>query len=88
MPSTPKPKDTYASAPLKALIPGTDAFKSRKKFNDEYNSPRKSADAAPAPMGSQGVIDKRMKEAGAYKNGGMVKMTPKATPYKCGGKVK
>lgn len=23
-----------------------------------------------------------------YKNGGMVKQTPKATPYKCGGMVK
>jgi|TARA_R110000868_G_scaffold48937_3_gene158266 hypothetical protein len=23
-----------------------------------------------------------------YKNGGMVKMTPKSTPYMCGGKVK
>jgi len=79
MPSTPKPKDTFASAPLKALIPGTDAFASRKKFNDEYNSPRKSASATPAPMGGQGVIDKRMKAAGEYKNGGLVKMSKTST---------
>lgn len=37
------------------------------------------------------VADQKMRDkisAMGYKNGGMVKMTPKATPYKCGGKVK
>lgn len=33
-------------------------------------------------------LDTAERDAVGYKNGGIVKMTPKATPYKCGGSVK
>ena len=40
-----------------------------------------------ADVKEQQATDKAAAAYG-YKNGGMVKSTPKATPYACGGKVK
>lgn len=73
-------KQTFASNPLKALVPGTDAYASRKAYNAEWNGDRKAAVAA--PMGTESTL-KRREAAAGLKNGGMVKVGKGSTPYKC-----
>jgi hypothetical protein len=48
---------------------------------------KKAAAKAAAEQAERDAAKKKV-EAITFKNGGMVKMTPKSTPYKCGGKVK
>ena len=48
----------------------------------------RGARAEAAEMRMQKANTKAYDAATGYKNGGMVKMTPKSTPYACGGKVK
>lgn len=48
----------------------------------------RGARAEAAEMRMQKANTKAYDAAMGYKNGGMVKTTPKSTPYACGGKVK
>lgn len=49
---------------------------------------RKQIEDQIAEARRQQATDAAYNKAAGYKNGGMVKSTPKATPYKCGGMVK
>jgi hypothetical protein len=58
---------------LKSMLPGS-------AYRKEYADATKG-NATAAPMGSQSVIDARMKAAG-MKNGGLVKAGKTSTPFK------
>jgi hypothetical protein len=65
--------------------PGTmDAYKPRRT----PENPATTAKITEAKQEAQDAKDRAKISAMGYKNGGMVKMTKKATPYVCGGMVK
>lgn len=58
-----------------------------KKETMAFYGRKLSGGAAGAAAKDLEDIPKKREQAAGYKNGGLVQMTPKATPYKCGGKV-
>lgn len=68
----------------KPLIPPTP----RKAASAPMDKAERAARAEAADIKMQKANTKAYDASLKYKNGGMVKMTPKSTPYMCGGKVK